>query len=90
MFPRKSRYSKNSYGNEQLRMLLREVRLKVGLRQVDLANRLGTPQSFVSKYETGERSLDIMELLSICNALGLPLTDLIQKLEERLVSKDET
>lgn len=71
-------------------MLLREVRLKVGLRQVDLANRLGTPQSFVSKYETGERSLDIMELLSICNALGLPLTDLIQKLEERLVSKDET
>ena len=45
-----------------LLLLLRDMRAEAGLRQSDLALRLGRPQSFVSKYEVGERRLDVLEL----------------------------
>ena len=60
--------------SEPYEALLRALiigRQTAGLRQVDLANRLGKPQSFVSKYETGERRLDIVELLVIARSIGL-------------------
>ena len=66
---------------KQLRALLREMRMSVGLRQIDLAKKLHTPQSFVSKYESGERRLDVIELRQVCQALGIPLQELIRKLE---------
>ena len=50
--------------------LLRTIRQEAGLRQVDVAQRLGRPQSFVSKYESGQRRLDLVELRAICGALG--------------------
>ena len=51
---------KNSLDNQaQLQALLRDIRTEAGLRQVDLAQRLGQPQSFASKYESGERRLDV-------------------------------
>ncbi|HAM44821.1 MAG TPA: transcriptional regulator [Propionibacteriaceae bacterium] len=62
-----------------MRALLRNIRLEATLRQVDLAARLGQPQSFVSKYESGERNLDIIELYDICEALGINLTQFIQR-----------
>jgi transcriptional regulator with XRE-family HTH domain len=65
----------------KLQVLLREVRLEVGLRQSDLAEKLGQPQSFVSKYESGERRLDILELREVCNALGISLQCFIHRLE---------
>lgn len=55
--------------------LLRAERLRAGLKQSELALRLGVPQSFVSKYETGERRLEFSEVQSICAALGLSLVD---------------
>jgi len=64
--------------------LLRQIRLDAKLRQVDLAERLGQPQSFVSKYESGERRLDILELRSVCKVVGISLEDFVAKLEERL------
>jgi DNA-binding transcriptional regulator YiaG len=64
--------------------LLRQVRLDAKLRQVDLAERLGQPQSFVSKYESGERRLDILELRSLCKLVGISLEQFVAKLEERL------
>ena len=69
---------------ECLRSLLRQARRQAGLRQVDLAKRLGQPQSFVSKYETGERRLDVLELRQVCSALGIGLTDFVRRLEESL------
>lgn len=71
-------------GQDVLLALLRQVRTDAGLRQVDLAGRLGQPQSFVSKYESGERRLDILELCSVCKAVGVPLQQFAAMLEERL------
>ena len=51
------------------------------MRQVDLANQLRQPQSYVSKYESGERRLDLLELRQICNALGTSLEAFIRRLE---------
>lgn len=48
--------------------LLRIVREEAGLRQIDVAQRLTQPQSFVSKYESGERRLDLLELELVCEA----------------------
>lgn len=68
---------------QRLQQLLRQKRLAAGLRQSDLAERLGQPQSFVSKFESGERRLDLIELEQICNAIGLPLVTLVREFEER-------
>lgn len=69
---------------EKILLLLREIRQEKGIRQVDMAERLGVPQSFVSKYESGTRRLDIIELRHICQALEISLQDFIQKMEEML------
>jgi hypothetical protein len=42
------------------------------------------PQSFVSKYETGERRLDVIELREVCQSLGTTLAAFAKKLEARL------
>ena len=70
-----------------LQELLRQIRQSAGLRQQDLAARIGEPQSFVSKYESGERRLDVLELRQICVAVGLPFATFIQRLEALLSSK---
>ena len=67
---------------QRLRELLRKWRHSAGLRQTDVAARLGRPQSFVSKYESGERRLDLIELREVCRALGLTLADVLQTFEE--------
>jgi transcriptional regulator with XRE-family HTH domain len=51
--------------------LLAAAREKAGLTQQQLADRLGRPQSFVAKYEGGERRLDVVEFLAIARALDL-------------------
>jgi transcriptional regulator with XRE-family HTH domain len=64
-----------------LQNLLRQLRLAAGLRQQDLAQRLCEPQSFVSKYERGERRLDVLELRRVCDELGVPLQEFVRRLE---------
>jgi transcriptional regulator with XRE-family HTH domain len=77
---------KNLYTKRQgaFLTLLRECREKAGLRQADVAERLKKPQSFVSKYESGERRLDVLELLDVCEVIGLTLSTFSKKLERRL------
>jgi transcriptional regulator with XRE-family HTH domain len=67
-----------------LQNLLRQIRVEAGLRQVDLAEKLGEPQSFVSKHETGERRLDILGIRAICSDVGITLEEFARKLEENL------
>jgi ribosome-binding protein aMBF1 (putative translation factor) len=69
---------------EQLQALLRELRTAAGMRQADLAAKLGVPQSFVSKFEAGERRLDFLELRTVCHALGMQIVDFAQQFEKRL------
>lgn len=61
--------------------LVRQMRLDAGLRQADLAEKLRQPQSFVSRYESGERRLDVLELGQICAVLGVSLAEFVRRLE---------
>jgi transcriptional regulator with XRE-family HTH domain len=60
-------------GDEVFRELLKRARLKADLTQAEVAHRLKTPQSYVSKYETGERRLDFVETAMVCDALGISI-----------------
>ena len=55
---------------ERLIALLVAVRKKAEIRQQALAKKLGRPQSFVAKYEGGERRIDVVEFISIVRAVG--------------------
>jgi len=63
------------------------MRQEAGLRQRDLADRLGEPQSYISKVESGERRLDIVELRLICMALSISPSVFIQRLDELLAGR---
>lgn len=69
---------------EKFLLLLKEMRQKQGVTQVELAEKLGVPQSFVSKYESGERQLDILELRQICQFIGISFDNFVHQLEEKL------
>ena len=60
--------------------LIIEARKKAGLTQQELADKIGHHQSFVAKYEIGERRLDIIELLEIAKFIKLDFQKLIKKL----------
>lgn len=53
------------------RQMLLDARKEKGLQQVEVAERLGKTQSFVSKYERGERRLDFCEFIEVVAALGI-------------------
>jgi transcriptional regulator with XRE-family HTH domain len=61
-----------------------EARKAQNLSQHELARRLGRPQSFVSKYERGERRLDVVEFLHVARELGLSATDIMAEMERKL------
>ena len=66
---------------DRLRVLLIEARETAGLTQVQLAEKLSRPQSFVSKIERGLRRVDLLEFLEIARAVGLDAAEFLGKLE---------
>jgi transcriptional regulator with XRE-family HTH domain len=56
---------------QQLRALLRDLRKRRHLTQTQLAKRLAKPQSFVAKYEGGERRLSVIEFIDVVSAIGV-------------------
>lgn len=62
--------------------ILKRLRAQKEVTQLQLAEALGRPQSFVSKYESGERRLDVLEFIQVCNALNESPSDVIQKIEK--------
>jgi transcriptional regulator with XRE-family HTH domain len=66
---------------QQLCTLLRQLRREAGLTQVDVAKRLDVARSFVSKYESGERRLDVIELRHVAEAIGTTLEGVVSRLD---------
>lgn len=73
--------------HRQLAELLRTLRVESGLTQVDIAERLGETQSAVSKVESGQRRLDLVQLQTYCRALGFPLCDVIARWERETTQR---
>lgn len=54
---------------QRIATMLADLRKQRGLLQQDVADRLGRPQAFVSKVESGVRRLDVVELLDFLRVL---------------------
>lgn len=78
---RKSLYQRE---NVLLCELLRSMRERAGLLQVDASALLGKPQSYISKIERGERRLDILELRALCGLYSVDLPAFASELEAAL------
>lgn len=73
---------------QQLLSLLRSKRLDKGITQQELASRLGVGQGIVSKIETHERRLDLIELREICLALGISFPDFVKEFDNNLTNEE--
>jgi transcriptional regulator with XRE-family HTH domain len=68
---------------------LRAARRAAGMRQQDLAELLGVPQSFIARYEAGDRQLTLLEVRAVCNALGLPFLEFARIVDTLLSDRKE-
>jgi transcriptional regulator with XRE-family HTH domain len=73
----------NSAKHSEFCALMVEAREKAGLTQHQLARRLRKPQSFVAKYEGGERRVDVIEFIWIAQAIGADAASLLRTLVRR-------
>ena len=67
---------RNVHAPEYRRLLdkLKEARAKAGLTQIEVAKKFKKPQSFVAKFESGERRLDFVEVEKLAKLYGQPLS----------------
>lgn len=63
---------------DRLLNALRQARKKAGLTQIDVAKKLGTYASYVSKCESGERRIDVVELAEFCQLYRVSVIDLLK------------
>jgi len=64
--------------------VLAEARERSGLRQSDLAARLGLPASYLSKIENGTRRLDVIELIRIAEAMDIDAATIVAEVAAKL------
>lgn len=62
---------------------LRAARIEAGLTQAEVARQLRKPQSFVSKCESGERRVDVIELAAFACVYGRPIASFLPDTTER-------
>jgi len=72
---------------EKLRILLVQARKRLSLSQYDVAKLLGRPQSYISKYERGERRLDVIEFLEVAEALKVSTHSILAEIREEALTK---
>ena len=65
---------------ERLRAALVAARKHAGLTQAQVADALGKPQSYVAKYEGGERRLDVIEFLDVCSAVSASAASVLKRI----------
>jgi transcriptional regulator with XRE-family HTH domain len=71
----------HSEKQQKLSKILTRGREDAALTQALVAKKLGKPQSFVAKYEGGERRLDVIELLKITKILGMNIHAVLDELK---------
>ena len=77
--------SVHSPSQKAFRDLMVRARKDAGLTQQVLARRLGKPQSFIAKYEGGERRLDVLEFLAVARAIRVDPNRIIKGLMRQKV-----
>jgi transcriptional regulator with XRE-family HTH domain len=60
--------------------LLVAARKQAGIRQAELARRVGKTQTFVARFEAGQRRIDTIEFLALCEVIGLDPLKVVRKL----------
>ena len=60
------------------------ARERAGLKQSEVAAKLGLPPSYLSKIENGTRRLDVIEFVQIANAMNLDPAEVLHELETAL------
>jgi len=70
-----------STGQEALRQALVDARTKAGLSQKELAAKLRHHQSFVARVESGERRIDVVELVVLARAIGFDASEILAIVE---------
>lgn len=68
--------------------VLVRVRERAGLKQSDVAGRLGLPPSYLSKIENGTRRLDVIEFLQIAEAMDIDPAEIIAELQRDLLIRN--
>ena len=83
--------STSSYEYEIFRRYMIAARKEAQLTQESLAKSLQKPQSFVAKYENGERRLDVVEFLLVTRVIGVDPCIILRKVEQQIseASRDE-
>lgn len=66
---------------------LRTKREEKGISQKQLGDKTGYPQSYISKIETCERRMDVLELIKICEALDISFLTFVKEIDEDIVQK---
>lgn len=74
----------------ELVLLLKDLRLKAGLSQVEVAEALDRPQTYVSAIEVGQRGIDLLQVRELCELYGLGFPKFAELFEARLKSKEST
>lgn len=67
--------------HKRLVKMLAAARKKTGLTQQQLAEKIGENQNFISKYENGERRLDVLEVAAISRPIGFNLANAVREIE---------
>lgn len=74
----------HSSEHQALRELLISARKAAGLTQEQVARRLERPQSFVAKYEGGERRIDVIEFIAVAKALKRDPVEMFAQLVRKI------
>ena len=78
--------TKSKLANELVTLghVIVHARERAGLKQSDVAAKLGLPASYLSKIENGSRRLDVIELLQIAEAIGTDPAEIVRELQSVL------